>query len=543
MLKKLSAFFLAVIMTISSLALFSCGNESAGGNDNNVSEIQDNSAFAEDNQTETTAKELEEITESQKLIKTHDEKHNRYNFAYKRSTLSIRKEIFDEYNLTDEHIQKFFDGAETAYDKLGEFFFDNILVHEVFHHHAVPKEFSEPDLYLDYQNILSMPHPRGGTIAGLVAYPYNIYYEETVVAKFLSMIDIGFPSLVAHELGHHFNTIPNNSQGFFIKSYVWDRELFADLAAYYLASEFTVITFYGIILTYNQSGDFYWDRFFGLVEKYGYNKMSDTFKVMMPLMQHGSPLDGNEEARFELFKKVLTQETGDDINDYYATDFITIQGKHYDTAFAGNLLLNFANLEDSDIEPLRHMVNLSHLNLYGNKITDISPLADLTNLKFLSLQDNQIADISVLAGLPNLTELILGGNQFIDISVLAGLTNLTTLELSRSQISDISVLAGLTNLTKLYLWENQITDISVLAGLQDLTDLVLANNQISNIEPLKKMVNLTILSLDGNQITDISTLTELTNLTSLGLRGNPISAEQIAELREALPNTEIYADH
>ena len=196
----------------------------------------------------------------------------------------------------------------------------------------------------------------------------------------------------------------------------------------------------------------------------------------------------------------------------------------------------------SDISALAKLMNLTDLDLYDNNINDIKPLAGLTELRKLDLYRNNINDISALAGLTNLTELNLTLNQINDINPLAGLTNLTKLSLTLNQVTDISALAELTKLTELHLYDNNINDISALAELTNLTVLSLENNNISDISALAKLTNLTVLNLINNKINEINVLKGLTNLTQLGLAGNQISAEQIAELREALPNTEIWAD-
>jgi len=60
---------------------------------------------------------------------------------------------------------------------------------------------------------------------------------------------------------------------------------------------------------------------------------------------------------------------------------------------------------------------------------------------------------------------------------------------------------------------------------------------------LAELTNLIGLSLWNSQVSDISALAGLINLATLRLGNNQqISDEQIAELIEALPDTEILAD-
>ena len=117
---------------------------------------------------------------------------------------------------------------------------------------------------------------------------------------------------------------------------------------------------------------------------------------------------------------------------------ITIKGVKYSTSLK-ELYLDSLNLTNSDIKPLKHMINLTWLKLMENEISDISPLAGLTNLIWLDL----------------------GNNEISDINPLAELTNLVGLGLDYNQISDISPLAGLTNLEYLYLWNNPLTQAQI----------------------------------------------------------------------------------
>ena len=156
----------------------------------------------------------------------------------------------------------------------------------------------------------------------------------------------------------------------------------------------------------------------------------------------------------------------DDINiPAVIPGYITIQGELFSVSLT-ELDLSGRALDNSDIEPLRYMVNLTSLMLWGNRISDVSALAGLVSLTNVGLGDNRISDVSPLAGLTNLTRLTLGGNQISDVSALAGLTNLTFLILGDNQISDVSALAGLTNLTTLDLALNSEIDAEQIAALR-----------------------------------------------------------------------------
>ena len=201
------------------------------------------------------------------------------------------------------------------------------------------------------------------------------------------------------------------------------------------------------------------------------------------------------------------ENTGSEISDgIEIPEYITIQDEQFSTELT-ELNLSDRQLNNNDIEPLKYMVNLTELILGENEISDISALSGLTNLTTLVLQTNKISDISPLAGLVNLTVLMLPGNEISDISALSGLTNLDSLSLADNSITDLRPLAELKNLSMLYLLLNPFIDVSPLAGLTDLKYLSLLYSQVSD--------------------------------------------EKIAELREALPytqvhddpNIEVYVDH
>ena len=142
------------------------------------------------------------------------------------------------------------------------------------------------------------------------------------------------------------------------------------------------------------------------------------------------------------------------------------------------------NLTNDDIIPLRYMINLEVLSLFGESIDDIAPLAGLKNLKTLELiLWSDVKDLTPLAGLTNLSRLDIICNSG-DITPLGNLTNLTYLYLSIWDISDFTPLASLTNLTNLYLQKtrNQISDITPLIGLTNLEILLIYDNKLTQAQ-------------------------------------------------------------
>ena len=129
-------------------------------------------------------------------------------------------------------------------------------------------------------------------------------------------------------------------------------------------------------------------------------------------------------------------------------------------------------------------------------------LANCRNLQALDLGHNSIRDLSFLRDMPQLKVLILVDNYFQDITPLASLTNLEYLELFYNDIRDISPLAGLTNLVDLNICFNRIGDLRPLKSLTGLERLWIAHSNSHNVT-------------------------------------QPLEEEAVAELREALPDTEI----
>jgi hypothetical protein len=83
----------------------------------------------------------------------------------------------------------------------------------------------------------------------------------------------------------------------------------------------------------------------------------------------------------------------------------------------------------------------------------------------------------------------------------------------------------------------KISDISELTALPDLERLNLRGNAIKDISPLGRLRKLRDVNVADNQIEDCTTLFAIKSLQNVEVQGNPLSAEMIAELREAFPRT------
>ena len=244
-------------------------------------------------------------SEDAEFVKYYDEKSDRYEFSYKNNGLYIRKEIFDKYELTEAHIQKFFDGAETVYKKLAGFYpkYDSP---GNFTYHAVPEIWDIESGYEYYADKI-------GPGAWHDLWTSEIFYEENLFARHLSAIDIGFPSAACREIGYFFTMYAERRYiEHHARPYVWDPELFAVLSEYYIASEMPVINAKGEIITGGAEWeDPYYGRFFGWADKYGYKTISEILKKV----NNASPdIDIAQKHPLTLFMDFLSKKTGDYIS-------------------------------------------------------------------------------------------------------------------------------------------------------------------------------------------------------------------------------------
>ncbi len=245
-----------------------------------------------------------------------------------------------------------------------------------------------------------------------------------------------------------------------------------------------------------------------------------------------------------------------------------------------------------DISPLLDIPKLRVLDLSNNMISDIRPLMSMTTLEHLNLAGNKISSITALSQLKQLKELVLNGNDIDGTQNLAKLSALKILGLKKTGISDADLekLHNLKNLTVLALENNPditesgvnqlkkklpqckvthsefekkivlggkefsastesvdasslgISDISAAAGFKSVRHLDLSNNVISSVSALSSLKTLETLDLSDNNIDDVSPLYSLKNLKMLHIEQNGLSAEQVSELKAALPDCTIIAE-
>ncbi|MBD5139827.1 MAG: hypothetical protein HDT25_00180 [Ruminococcus sp.] len=202
---------------------------------------------------------------------------------------------------------------------------------------------------------------------------------------------------------------------------------------------------------------------------------------------------------------------------------VVIGGQVYDID-TEELYLSAQNLTADDADALSKMTNLKSLELnyftndnvenVSNALSKIEDFSEIT----LILSEVGISDLSFLNELPNLKSLRVIFSGIKDYSTLKNIPTLETLDVRSSGISDYTQFSGLTNIAELDLGEGGADDLSPLIGL----------------------INLKKLYLDHSTLGDLSPLSALTELEVLDLEESNVSEEYVEELRQALPNCEIF---
>lgn len=107
------------------------------------------------------------------------------------------------------------------------------------------------------------------------------------------------------------------------------------------------------------------------------------------------------------------------------------------------------------------------LDLSGFDIDDLTGAEHCVNITLLNLSGNRLVKIGLLAGLERLESLYLSGNNIEDISCLGSLTELREIDISFNQVEDVSVLLLLPGLKYANLIANPIRDRSVIDRLSE----------------------------------------------------------------------------
>lgn len=252
--------------------------------------------------------------------------------------------------------------------------------------------------------------------------------------------------------------------------------------------------------------------------------------------------------------------------------------------------LDLADNSLSDLSPIMGLSSISTLDVSGNGISSTAPLSMLTGLIELHIDHNPIRDFSGLKKLRGIETMSLNSTGLTDEALknLYGLSTLRllyiedngqltgegvealkgeipncsirhsdlvftvtfgnislrsdakTVTLASLGLDDIEDLVYFEVVEELYLSSNNITNIYVLQNLPKLRRIDLSDNLIDDPSVISTLNGLEYLDISGNNIGSLYPFMGLTCLRELYLGGNPLTGEQVAELREALPNCEIH---
>ena len=101
--------------------------------------------------------------------------------------------------------------------------------------------------------------------------------------------------------------------------------------------------------------------------------------------------------------------------------------------------LDLSDYGISHLDGIERLINITSLNLSGNRICDLGPLASLSNLESLFVSENLIRDIEALRTLHGLKELDVTFNNIENADLLLDLENLNYVNLAGNRIGNESV--------------------------------------------------------------------------------------------------------
>lgn len=166
--------------------------------------------------------------------------------------------------------------------------------------------------------------------------------------------------------------------------------------------------------------------------------------------------------------------TGAAPREEYGYDFESEFGMDFDASF-------------SEIEVEPEFMRVLNEIYFGNLDIHLDPI-DLNQLDGeLVLSDYDLIDIDGIEHCVNLTTLNLSGNKLSNIYNLRYLDRLIELDLSNNEIQDIEPLSCMDELEMLYLENNEIDDIDTLLQLPCLKFVVISGNPLSSMDAIYKL--------------------------------------------------------
>lgn len=170
--------------------------------------------------------------------------------------------------------------------------------------------------------------------------------------------------------------------------------------------------------------------------------------------------------------------------------------------------LDLSNKSIAKTDGLQYCINITDLNLTGNKLTTLpSSITGMTNLQSIVLDGNKFTSMpDALFTMPKITSVSMAGNQIAKIpDKINTLTALVTLNLSNNKLDTISANIGkCTGLKNLDLSGNSFRLKSIprdICLLPNLENLDVSGNSLSTLpDEIKTMPKLAALNVENNII-------------------------------------------
>lgn len=153
-------------------------------------------------------------------------------------------------------------------------------------------------------------------------------------------------------------------------------------------------------------------------------------------------------------------------------------------------------------------------------LDSLYPLEAFADIRYLTARKNSIDSVVPLKRFINMVYLDLAQNVVSNLEPLTHFKSLQILDLCGNSIYDAGPLNSLTSLQKLYLAGNKVEQLN-LSNLKSLQELYIGNNQIRSLQGLY----------------------QLKQLKELSLGYNPLSSEELAGIKQALPNCNITYEY
>lgn len=211
--------------------------------------------------------------------------------------------------------------------------------------------------------------------------------------------------------------------------------------------------------------------------------------------------------------------------------------------------LNFTYNKPFDMTLLEKFTKLQSLSLNDYNLFKNPPSKPvvpkwkslLAKLHIIDLDYNESLDLKPLGKLTNLQFLSLSGSMISSIEPLVNLINLKNILLDHTMVSELEPLRKLVNLQMILIDNSKVKSLEPIKSLKNLKTLCISSTPISNLEPINGLTNLERLVIQGTLVSDIEPIKRLKNLKTLDIQlSSKVTREQEADLKKALPNTEIH---